>query len=613
MRDKIFGYAGKGIRINLSSKKSRVEKLNVRETKNYLGGVGLASKMLYDEVPAKIDPFSPKNKIIFANGPLNGTLMPLTKGHVVVSKSPLTGTICNSSAGGHFGAELKFAGYDYLILEGKSAEPVYIHIWNGEIEVKNATHLWGKNTHEVEDILQKELGDREIKVASIGLGGENLVRYACIINDKHNAAGRGGMGAILGSKNVKAIAVHGKTGITVADIEGLVKVREDIMNNMKGTPFMKDFSRFGTTLTVPVTNLHGIYPTRNFQEGVFHPFEKNFDPTYILSELVIRDKACFGCPIHCNKTVKIRRGSEEIITDRQEYETFYAFGGECGISSIEDVMYMGHLCNQFGIDTISTGATIGFAMELAQRGILDKNVDNVKLEWGNAEAVLSLIRMIAERKGIGDTLAEGSKRAAKRFGKGAGKYSMSVKGMELPGYDPRGAKGIGLAYAVASRGGCHKFAYTLKEEMWTGKVDRFTEKGKAAFVKELSDLTAFIKSAILCTFPIDQTAFGVEKVLEAIKCTTGVEYKLTDALKIGERIINLERLFNYREGFTGTDDILPERFLTESLKEGSSQGRRVNLEKMKSEYYRLRDWNKEGVPSKRKLKELGLLELHVGK
>ncbi len=604
--NKIFGYAGKGVRIDLSKEKTEKKKLDPIQVKTYLGGVGLATKILYDEVPAKINPLSPENKIIFATGPLNGTFMPLAKGHVVISKSPLTGTICNSSAGGHFGAELKFAGYDYLILEGKSEGPSYIYIRGGEIEFKDARHLWGKTTHEVEDELRKELKVERIQVASIGPAGENLVRYACIINDKHNAAGRGGMGAVLGSKNVKAIAVRGENEIKLADAEGLMKVVDELKKQMKGTRFDKSFSRYGTTLTVPITNECGIYPTRNFQEGVFPPFEKNFDPTYIYDKLVIRETACFGCPIHCNKTVKIIRGSKPLITDRQEFETFYALGGECGISDIEEVIYLGHLCNQLGLDTISTGATIGFAMELAQRGILDENVDGIKLEWGNVEAVEKLIQMIADRKGVGDILAEGSKRAAKKFGRGAEKYSMSTKGMEFPGYDPRGAKGIGLTYAVASRGGCHKFAYTLKKEMWTGELDRFTEEGKAAFVKELSDLTAFVKSVILCSFPIDQSAFGIEKVLEAIKQATGVVYKLEDAMKIGERIINLERLFNFREGFTAADDTLPERFLREPMTEGNSKGKVVDLEKMKREYYRLRGWDEKGVPTKKKLEELGL-------
>lgn len=335
-------------------------------------GAALGARILYEELSPNIDPFSPENKIIFLTGPLTATLMPLAKGHIVVSKSPLTGTICKSSSGGLFGAELKRTGYDYVLLEGKSKDPVYIEIVNRNVEIRDADRLWGETTHETEDILKDR--DRDLRVSSIGPAGENLVRFACIINEKHNAAGRGGLGAVLGSKKVKALAVRGTNDIEVHDVEGLARFRNELMKKMRGSKLGEDFSKYGTSLTVPMANEFGIYPTRNFQSGKFAPFEEHFDPVEIYDEMVLRAKGCFGCPVSCNKVVEIEGQEGEICTDRQEYETFFALGGNRGVSEIRDVILSGHRCNQLGLDTISAGVTISFAMELAQRGILKRKI-----------------------------------------------------------------------------------------------------------------------------------------------------------------------------------------------------------------------------------------------
>ncbi len=606
------GYMGKGLRINLTERNAVEEDFSKEDQRKYLGGQSLGVKTLYEELDPGIDPLSPENKLFFATGPLNGTLTPLAKGHVTLSKSPLSNTICKSSSGGMFGAELKQTGYDYVIIEGKAENQTYISISNGEVQFKNANDLWGKTVFKTENLIKKQekndirrANQREVKVACIGPAGGNLVRYASIMNEKHNASGRGGLGAVMGSKNLKAIAVRGTKDINVNDLKSLARFRKNIIESMEGTDFGEDFSRFGTTETVPVTNLHGIYPTRNFQEGVFKPYDTNFDPSKIRNDLVVREKGCFGCPIHCNKVVDVNTSVGDLITDRQEFETFFSLGGNCGNPEIEENILAGHICNKLGMDTISTGVSISFALELAQRNIIEKEKDDLDLEWGNNEAILSLIKKIAYREEFGDLLAEGSARAAQELSDDAEKYSMTVKGMELPGYDPRGAKGIGLTYAVSSRGACHKFAYPIRDEMWTHNIDRFKEEEKPELVKELSDTNGVANSAIICTFPIDQGVFEWEEIKEAINHVTGFEYTENDLKRIGERTINLERLFNIREGFSKENDTLPDRFLEEPL-QGPSKGETVDLEKMLKEYYEVRGWDTEGKPKQEKLEELNL-------
>lgn len=509
-----------------------------------------------------------------------------------------------------FGAEMEHTGYDYVVIEGKAEDPVYITINDDEVLFNKAKDLWGETVFKTEDAIKsKEESDiqrsnkRKVKVASIGPAGENEVRFASIMNEKQNATGRGGLGAVMGSKNLKALAVRGTKDIEVNDLEGLHNFRKKIIEDMEGTDFGEDFSKFGTTETVPVTNLHGIYPTKNFQEGVFKPYDENFNPSKIYEEFVIREKGCYGCPIHCNKVVDIETSSGELITDRQEFETFFSLGGNVGNSKIEDNILAGHMCNNLGIDTISAGVTISFVLEIAQKGIIEKQKDNLELDWGNNKTILKLLEKIAYREGFGDLLAEGSKRAAEKIGKKAKKYSMTVKNMELPGYDPRGAKGIGLTYAVSSRGACHKFAYPIRDEMWTHRIDRFKEEEKASLVKNLSDTNGVANSAIMCIFPIDQGIFEWEQIKEALNYVTGFNYTKKDLKTIGERTINLEKLFNIKQGFTKEDDTLPKRFLEQPLK-GPSQKETVNLQKMLKKYYKIRGWNKKGKPKKEKLKEL---------
>ncbi len=609
------GYMGKGLRINLSNKSFVVEDFSEEDQRKFMGGQLLGSKILFEELDSNVDPLSENNKLIFATGPLTGTLTPLSRGHMILSKSPLSNAITKSSSGGMFGPELKHTGFDYVVIEGRAEEAVYLLVSDDEVKFREADDLWGKSVIETEDLIKsredsdiRHASSREVKVACIGPAGENLVKFASIMNEKHNAAARGGLGAVMGSKNLKALAVRGTKDIKVSDIDKLREFRFDIIEEMQGTEFGRSFSKFGTTETVPAVNDFGIFPTKNFQEGQSDEYDENFNPSEISEDFTVREKGCYGCPIHCNKVVDVDTSEGELFTDRQEYETFFSLGSNCDNSSIKDNILAGHICNDLGMDTMSAGTTISLALELAQRDIIDKKRDGMTLEWGDSELILELLRKIGYRDGFGDILAEGSMRAAKILGKDAEKYSMQVKGMEIPGYDPRGAKGMGLTYAVSSRGACHNFAYTIRDEMWTGEADRFTENGKADLVKELSDIDALANSGIICKFPLDQAIFEWEEIKEVLYYVTGYKYSKEELQEIGERSINIERLFNYREGFTREDDTLPDRFLEETL-EGPSSDQTVNLEKMLTEYYKIRGWNSDGTPKESKLKELNIGQL----
>ena len=606
------GYMGKGLRVNLSDKEFVEEEFSEEDQRKFLGGQLLGSKILYDELDSGIDPLSEENKLIFSTGPLTGTLTPLSRGHMVLSKSPLSNTITKSSSGGMFGAELKHTGYDYVVIEGKAENPVYLLIDDDEVEFRSSVDLWGKSVTETTDLIKSREGsdiyhakDRGVNVACIGPAGENLVKFASIMNEKHNAAARGGLGAVMGFKNLKALAVRGTKDIKVHNLEKLKEFRSNIIEEMEDSEFGRNFSKFGTTETVPAVNDFGIFPTKNFQEGQSQGYDENFNPSELSEDYTIREKGCYGCPIHCNKVVEVDTSQGELITDRQEYETFFSLGSNCGNSVIEDNILAGHICNDLGMDTMSAGTTISFALELSQRGLIDEEVDGKGLEWGESVLILKLLRKIGIREGFGDILAEGSAEVASKIGEGSEMYSMTVKGLEIPGYDPRGAKGMGLTYAVSSRGACHNFAYTIRDEMWTGEVDRFTEEGKAELVKELSDIDAIANSAILCKFPLDQAVFEWDEILEVLYYVTGVKYSKQELQNIGERSINLERLFNYREGFSREDDTLPNRFLDETL-QGPSSGETVKLEKMLDEYYNERGWTSKGEPKESKLKELNI-------
>ena len=597
------GWIGKLIRVDLTKGEWKVGELDPKLAVKFIGGRGLGSKILFDEIDPKLEPFSPNNKLIMATGPLTGTSASAAGRYMVITKSPLTGTIACSNSGGHFGAELKFAGFDLIIFEGKAKEPVYLYIEDGKAEIRDAKALWGKTTHETTDQILSET-DMDARVACIGPAGERLVRYACVINDKHRAAGRSGVGAVMGSKNLKAVVVKGSGGVTVADKDAFRKATLDGFQKIKANPVTSQgLPTYGTAVLVNIINTSGIFPTRNFQEGVFEGAEKISGET-IADDILVRNRACFSCPIACGRVTKVTNPKYEYSGEGPEYEPDWSLGACCGVDNLEAIGKANYLCDTLGLDSISAGVTIACGMELFEKGIISTKEVGRSLYFGDADAMLEMVRAIGYREGFGDALAEGSYRLAEKFGHP--EYSMSVKKQEFAGYDGRGAQGMGLQYATSNRGACHVRGYMVFPEILSvpQKIDPFETEEKAGWVKTFQDLTAVVDSAGLCLFNV--FAFGGPEILEYLKAATGVEMSLDELMKAGERIWNLEKIFNLKAGITGKDDRLPDRLLKEPMPGGPAKGKVAELSKMLPEYYQLRGWDKEGVPTKEKLKELGL-------
>jgi len=590
----MYGWAGKILEVDLSNEKITETKLDEKLARDFIGGRGLGVKILYDRVGPDIKPLDPENLLIFATGPLTGTLAPTSGRHCVVTKSPLTGTIFSATSGGFWGAELKFAGYDAIIVNGQAKKPIYLLVNNGKAELGDANALWGKGTHATTDAICKEAGDDKVKVACIGQAGEKLVRIAAIINDKYRAAGRGGVGAVMGGKRLKAVAIRGKSRPKIAnEADFNVHVRE-CQKLIKENPVTgTGLPTYGTAVLVNIINEHGVLPTRNFQTGVFPTADKTGGETMV-ETILVRNKACFACPIACSRITRVEGAEHE----GPEYETIGMFGAQCGVDNLEAIAKANLLCNDLGLDTISMGNTIGCAMELSERDTLNGP------KFGDEKAIVELTQKTAMRDGLGEKLAEGSARLAKECG--MPELSMSVKGLELPAYDPRGVQGQGLAYATSNRGGCHLKAYMIAPEILgvPNLMERFSTSGKPETVIIFQDLVAAIDSLALCEF----TAFALETVqyTKLLSSATGIEFTDENIMTIGERIWNLERLYNLREGFSAEDDTLPKRLLEEPMPEGPSKGRVNMLSKMLPSYYSFRGWNSKGEPTKEKLKELGL-------
>jgi len=606
------GYVGKLLRVDLTDGKTSEQTIEDDLAENWMGGRGFIAKILYDELPPRADPLGPENRLIFMTGPLAGTNVPLTGKYTVGMKSPLTGTISVGYCGGHLGPNIKFAGYDGVIFKGKSEKTVYAYLHDGQLELRDASHLWGKTTHETEDAVVKELGaNPTLRVASIGQAGERMVRIAAIMSDKNAAAARCGPGAVMGSKNLKAFAVQGSGRVeTFVDRDTWRQTLLWIGKIVDSNEVVKAFNQAGTTGSVSVVNEMGLMPTKNFQTGYFDQVDK-IDASYINTNYPNRGFVhCWGCRVLCSKWIDVKEGPHAgIRTDRPEHENIFALGANCAIPSFETIAHANLLCDRYGMDTISTGVVASFAMECYERGIItDEHTDGMKLNFGNDDALIWLVEKIAHRQGIGDVLAEGVKVAAEKLGGDAWKYAMHVKGLEMPGYDPRGAKGIGLNYATASRGADHNDGWTIAVEVFgmPQPVDRFSEDAnKVKWVIDFQDFTAApIDSAVFCDFCLD-FGFGPEVIERLIREATGLKHTYADMVKIGERIVNLERLFNLREGYTRKDDTLPDRFLT-PMPEGAAEGQTCDINNMLDTYYRIRGWDEQGVPTPEKLKSLGL-------
>ncbi len=602
------GYVGKFLNVNLSEGNTRIEPLDESILRRFISGRGLGTKLLYDQTATDVDPLSQENVIVLTTGVLTGTLSLFSSRTNISTKSPLTNRICMGNCGGYFGPELKFAGFDGIMITGKAEKLSYLWIHDGEGEIRECEELSGKTAPEAEEHLQEQTA-KGSRVLCIGPAGERLVKISCVYGDDR-FVGRGGTGAVFGSKNLKGIVTHGPKVKTIPVFDD-ARFREVIKREQKlydENEFFQVWRKTGTPFIVEPMNGLGIMGTRNFQEGTFELYQQISGDT--LREYFVQKKVtCHRCPVACISMSEVKDGTYQGAHCRgPEFETIYAFGSDCGVSSLPAIIMADKLCTGYGMDTISTGNICAFAMELFERGLLTKeDTGGLELQFGNQEAMIELIHFIGKKEGIGKILGEGVRKAAKTFGKGAEDYAIHVKGLELAAYDPRGAKSQGLAYATSPRGGCHHTGYA-EQELYDGSFDRFTIEGKAAVAIQNQDKSVLFDSTGICAFPTQLGVVGLDTMAELLFYATGFEDFRTDAqlMKIGERIFNLERLFNWREGMTSEEDTLPKRFTEEAHTKGASAGQTVDIETMLVEYYRLRQWSPEGRPTQNLLDHLGL-------
>ncbi|HVN53091.1 MAG TPA: aldehyde ferredoxin oxidoreductase family protein [Anaerolineaceae bacterium] len=600
----MFGWTGTILRVNLTTGEIKKEPTNLKDARLFIGARGLATKILSDEIDPTIDPLGPENKLIFAPGPLSGTMAPSMGRYDVVCKGPLNGTVAASNSGGSFGPEVKFAGYDMIIFEGVSKKPVYLWVKDDQAELRDAADLWGKNVFDTTDLIRAAT-EEEAKIACIGPAGEKKVLFASVMNEMHRAAGRSGVGAVMGSKNLKAVAVKGSGVLEVARPEDFEKAvmtaRKMIENHPVGGAGLR---LYGTEVLVNILNGVGALPTRNYHESYFATADKTGGET-LSAKYLIRPKGCFSCVISCGRVTKVTNPKFAGEGEGPEYETGWGFGADSGVDNMDAIIKANYLCNELGLDTITCAATIACAMDLYECGyITAKETGGMAIRFGDGETMVKLVEMIGNREGIGDQLAEGSYRFAEKFGHP--EFSMSVKKQEMPAYDPRAVQGIGLQYATSNRGGCHVRGYTISPEVLgvPSKFDQHTTEGKPNLVITFQNLTAALDSTGACLF----TTFGIgaDELAALLSSVTGVPYSTDDFMKAGDRIWNLERLFNLKAGLAGKDDTLPQRLFEEPVPAGPSKGEISHLDQMLPEYYSLRGWTEEGVPTAEKLSELSL-------
>ncbi len=579
--------------------------------KSFLGGRGLGIWYLANQIHGKINALSPENILSFWTSPLIGTGTLSMVKICGVTISPSTGTILMSLMGGFFAPAMRFSGIDGLAIHGKAENPSMIFLHDGTAEIYPAAHLWGLNTGETEEALKHEFKGEKIQIASIGPAGEKQVTFASIMHGGH-AMGRGGIGAVMGSKNIKAIVVSGHNLPEVNNPPALLSTIKRLTNVYTNSLPIKLFGATGTTHHVNGLNVKRIYPTRNFQQNKFENYEKiNAESLY--KNYVSRRTTCYKCTVRCRReSIVDTPNPGKIITDGPEYETLWGFGGNCGNEHLETIIIANELCRQYGLDTISTGMTISFAMECFEKGLLNlEDTQGIPLHFGNSEAIIETIHLIARRKGIGEILAHGSKRAAEIIGKGASEYSMQVKGLELAGYEPRGAQGMGLGYATSPRGACHERGYLLPEVVMDDPEGlRYQTTGKGELVKRTQDTVAVKDALGFCV--LSSAGTSLQDMAEMFSAITGINTSESDLLLAGERICNLERIFNVRQGFTRKDDTLPRRFLDEPILGVDGKLHTVDLQPMLDDYYEARGWDQNGVPLPDTLERLRLTNyLHL--
>ena len=600
------GYGGNILRIDLTTGDISKQPTDPKLAEKFLGGRGFGIYFLFTELPRGADPMGSENMLIISPGPLSGTLVPGAGKVDFACKSPLTGGYASANSGGILTAEIKYAGYDSIILKGKAKKPVYIFIDNDKVEIRDAADLWGKGSLETEKILKDRLGE-EFQVATIGPGGENGVKYACITTDYGRQAGRGGVGAVMGSKNVKAIAVRGNKGIPVADVKAFRKAARAMYKACKESPGLEVWQKYGTSGVTTWANEIGAFPTRNFSSGQLEGYE-SLSGQVMREKIVITDKGCFGCPSPCGKWSHVKKYNVRV--EGPEYESTALLGGDCALTDIEDVAYANYLADDLGLDSISAGNAIAFAMECYERGILtDKDTGGIKLKFGNPEAVFAMLIKIAHKQGLGAILAEGVKHASKVFGKGSEAFAIQVKGMEFSGYDSHNAPSMLLSYMTCDVGAHHNRSWAITYDIQSGR-DTVTPD-KAARVILLQHTRPLFDALGACRLQWIELALDLNMYVPALAALTGLERSWDDLLKVSERNWNLTRLFWFREvaGFGRAWDMPPARFTKEPVVSGPTKGKLTSLEdanRLLDMYYEQRGWDAEGRPSPAKLEELGL-------
>jgi len=608
----LYGWMGKVLRVDLGRGQLREEELDPLAARDYLGGRGLGIHYLRRELNPKVEPLSAENIMIMAAGPLTATGAPTGARYMVVTKSPLTGALTCSNSGGQFPAELKKAGWDAIIFEGQAPEPVYLWIRDDKVELRSAGHLWGKTSHDTDDAVRAET-DPRARVACIGPAGEKQVLFAAIMNDRDRAAGRSGVGAVMGHKNVKAVVVKGSGSVPLADEAAFKEINGAILGQFREAAKQNPpaLRLHGTAVTVMATQNYGVLPTRNFQTGVFEGWQGIHGET-LTQKYLVRSKACHSCPIACGRVTKVDDPVFGGEGEGPEYETVYALGSNCGVDNLAAVTKANYICNELGLDTITMGSTIACAMELAEKGYLSDKEVGRKLRFGDAQALVDLTRLTGLKEGFGEALALGSLRLATHCGHP--ELAMVSKGQEFAGYEPRGEQGMGLAYATSPVGASHMRGDPAYFELLgvPKTIDRMTYDDKPPLVAKWQDLFAIIDSVGLCVF------FSVRNLVEPrlevpptgilslLNAATGAEYSLEELERAGERIFNAERLFLVKAGFSRKDDSLPPRITQEPMPEGPSKGQVCHLEEMLDGYYKVRGWSNKGIPGQAKLAELGL-------
>jgi len=614
-------FVGQILRVNLTSGALSTEDLNPQWTRQTLGGAGLATRYLFELTSPGIDPLGPENVLIFMTGALTGTPSASASRYSIVAKSPQTGLWGQSNSGGFFGPALKWSGFDGIIFEGVSPKPVYLLLQDGEAELRDASHLWGLTVPECDDRLQSEAG-RPVTVACIGPAGENLVRYASVMNNKHRAAGRTGMGAVMGSKRLKAIACAGKRQIPLYDADAFNRVTQRQREYMDESILKIGFEAYGTNMLADMVNVRGGYPTLNWQSGTFEQIE-NINAQAMTDQVLVEGVRCFACPVACGRGTEIRQGKwQGARGEGPEYETTDTLGAMCGVDDLNAITMANYRCNEYGLDTISTGATIAFAMECYQRGILNNDqTGGIALNFGDADLVVDLVERIGRREGVGDLLAEGSRRMADWLGGGSQHFAMQVKGLELPAYDPRAAKITGLGYVTANRGGDHMNGYIqgptfidlpfLIIEESSIRDPFVADPQEARVLIDMENALSVLDSLGGCKFM--GVLLSADEIVDLVRAATGWDFDVAEFRKTGDRLQTMARAYCAREGLRREGDTLPERLMLDPLPDGPAQGMvidRSSLEMMKDAYYEMRGWDvRTGIPTPDKLKELDLDDL----